>query len=69
VFELLAQGLRDVYVQVSSDTLSDIIPCTGWPDSYQKRNALIHQLHEHGNLLESVACYDRVYDVTAKTLS
>jgi hypothetical protein len=69
MFQLLAQGLLDVQVQVSSDTLSDMILCTGWPDTYQERNALIRQLHEHDNQLGSVACYHPAHDVTAIALS
>jgi hypothetical protein len=54
MFQLLAQRLRDVNVQVLSDTMSDMIPCTVWPDSYQERNALLPQQHEDDNPLGCV---------------
>jgi hypothetical protein len=69
MFQLLAQGLPDVIVQVSSGTLSDMIPCTGWPHSYQEHNGLIPQLHEDNNQLGCVACYYRAHGVTAIMLS
>ena len=64
-----AEGLRDVLVQVSSNTQSDMIPCTGRPDSDQECNALIPQLHAHNYLLGRVACDYRADGVAVITLS
>jgi len=56
-----ANALRDVWVQVSSDTMSDMISCNGWPESSQEHNACIPHLDEHDNCLGCVGSYNWVY--------
>jgi len=64
-----ANGFQDVKVQVSSDTLYDIMICSGWPDSYPERNALISHLFKRHNLQGCMTTYHRAHGMTAIPLS